>query len=46
MQSLGMVINETMRLMAPVPAVARKTLADTSIQGYFVPKDTMVVVVL
>ena len=46
MQSLGMVINESMRLLAPVPALARKTLADTSIQGYFVPKDTMVVVAL
>jgi cytochrome P450 len=44
MQSLGMVINESMRLLAPVPAVFRKTLADTSIQGCFVPKDTMVVV--
>jgi cytochrome P450 len=44
MQSLGMVINESMRLLAPVPAAVRKTLADTSIQGYFVPKDTMVVI--
>jgi cytochrome P450 len=44
MQSLGMVINESMRLLAPVPGAMRKTMADTSIQGYFVPKDTMVVV--
>jgi cytochrome P450 len=44
MQSLGMVINESMRLLAPVPAIFRKTLKDTSIQGYFVPADTMVVV--
>lgn len=44
MQSLGMVINESMRLFAPVPTVCRKTLVDTSIQGYFVPADTMVVV--
>ncbi|WP_264892165.1 cytochrome P450 [Mycobacterium kiyosense] len=44
MQSLGMVINESMRLFAPVPVIFRKTLADTSIQGYFVPADTMVVV--
>lgn len=44
MQSLGMVINESMRLFAPVPAIFRKTLVDTSIQGYFVPADTMVVV--
>ena len=39
-----MVINESMRLFAPVPAVIRKTLADTSIQGYFIPADTMVIV--
>jgi cytochrome P450 len=44
MQSLGMVINESMRLFPPVPAICRKTLVDTSIQGYFVPADTMVVV--
>jgi cytochrome P450 len=44
MQTLGMVINESMRLFAPVPAIFRKTLADTSIQGYFVPADTMIVV--
>jgi cytochrome P450 len=44
MQSLGMVINESMRLFAPVPTIFRKTLVDTSIQGYFVPADTMVVV--
>ncbi|HEX3287924.1 MAG TPA: cytochrome P450 [Mycobacterium sp.] len=43
MQSLGMVINESMRLFAPVPTIFRKTLVDTSIQGYFVPADTMVV---
>ncbi len=45
MRSLGMVINESMRLFAPVPAVFRKTLADTSIQDHFVPADTMVAVV-
>ena len=44
MQSLGMVINESMRLFAPVPAIFRKTLADTSIRGYFVPAHTIVVV--
>jgi cytochrome P450 len=46
MQSLGMVINESLRLLAPVPGAIRKTLADTSIRGYFVPKDTMVVSVM
>ena len=44
MPSLGMVINESMRLFAPVPAIFRKTLVDTSIQGYFVPAHTIVVV--
>jgi cytochrome P450 len=44
MQSLGMVINESMRLFAPVPAIFRKTLVDTSIRGYFVPAHTIVVV--
>jgi cytochrome P450 len=44
MQSLGMVINESMRLFAPVPAIFRKTLVDTSIQGFFVPAHTIVVV--
>lgn len=44
MKSLGMVINESMRLSAPVPVLCRKALADSSIQGYFVPADAMVVV--
>ena len=44
MQSLSMVISESMRLFAPVPTIFRKTLVDTSIQGYFVPAHTIVVV--
>ena len=44
LQSLGMVINESMRLFPPVPVIFRKTLVDTSIQGHFVPSDTMVAV--
>ena len=44
MQSLGMVINESIRLFAPVPAVFRRTVVDTSIQGYFVPAGAIVVV--
>ncbi len=44
MTSLEMVINESMRLMAPVPAVFRKALSDTSIQGHFVPAGSTVVV--
>jgi cytochrome P450 len=44
MESLGMVINESMRLLAPVPVMCRKALTDTSIQGFFVPTGAMVVV--
>lgn len=44
MPSLGMVVDESMRLFPPVPVLLRKTLADTSIQGHYVPKDTIVVV--
>jgi cytochrome P450 len=44
MRALGMVINESMRLFAPVPTIFRKTLVDTSIQGHFVPAHTIVVV--
>ncbi|MCV6966656.1 hypothetical protein BST27_00050 [Mycobacterium intermedium] len=44
MQALGMVINEAMRLVAPVPVIFRKALRATSIQGCFVPADTMVAV--
>jgi cytochrome P450 len=44
MQSLGMVISESMRLFAPVPTIFRKALVDTSIQGYSVPAHTIVVV--
>lgn len=44
MQSLGMVINESMRLFPPVPVVFRKALVDTSIQGHFVPESSMVAV--
>ncbi len=33
-----------MRLFAPVPAIFRKTLVDTSIRGHFIPADTVVVV--
>lgn len=44
LQVLGMVINESMRLTAPVPSVCRKALVDTVIQGHFVPADSMVIV--
>lgn len=44
MQALDMVIKESMRLFAPVPTIFRKTLTDTSIQGHFIPAQTIVVV--
>jgi cytochrome P450 len=39
---IAMVLKEAMRLVAPVPALARKTVADTAILGHFVPADTYV----
>ncbi|HUS64347.1 MAG TPA: cytochrome P450 [Kofleriaceae bacterium] len=40
---LDQVIKEATRLVAPVPYLARKTVADTDVLGHFVPRDTMVV---
>ncbi len=39
--SLDLVMRECMRLITPVPALARKTVKDTTILGYRVPADTM-----
>ncbi|WP_394835682.1 cytochrome P450 [Pendulispora rubella] len=44
LSGLDQVMKEAMRLVAPVPYLARKTVKDTSICGYFVPKDTFVAV--
>jgi cytochrome P450 len=35
-------MKESMRMITPVPGVIRKTVADTEIMGFFVPKDTYV----
>ncbi|MGQ0837824.1 cytochrome P450 [Actinokineospora sp.] len=42
--TLDLVIRESMRLVAPVPSLARKTVRDTSLLGHFVPAGTMVYV--
>ncbi|MBH0781672.1 cytochrome P450 [Nocardia bovistercoris] len=40
--ALDLVIKESMRLVAPVPFIMRKAVADTDIAGYFVPAGTNV----
>jgi cytochrome P450 len=40
--TLDLCIKEALRLVAPVPSLARKTVADTELVGQFVPKGTMV----
>lgn len=42
--SLDLVMREAMRIVAPVPYLGRKTVRDTSICGFFVPRDTLVTV--
>lgn len=43
--TLDMVFKEAMRLVAPVPALMRRTTADTELGGKFIPKGTLVNVV-
>jgi cytochrome P450 len=40
--SLGLAMKEALRLVTPVPALARKTVADTEVLGHFLPAGTMV----
>lgn len=42
--TLDLVIKETLRLVAPVPIVMRKTAADVEIAGHHIPADTLVAV--
>ncbi|MFB9304953.1 cytochrome P450 [Kibdelosporangium philippinense] len=42
LRDLELVIKESLRLVAPVPSLARKTVRDTEILGHFVPADTMI----
>lgn len=39
---LDLVMKESLRTVTPVPALARRTVADTEVLGHFVPRDTMV----
>jgi len=43
--TLDMVFKEAMRLVAPVPALVRRTTADTELGGKFIPKGTIINVV-
>jgi len=40
--SLDLVMKEAMRLITPLPGVMRRTVRDTELMGYFVPRDTYV----
>jgi cytochrome P450 len=42
LESLDLVIKESMRLVAPVPSLVRKTVRDTDLLGHYVPANTLV----
>jgi cytochrome P450 len=42
--SMDLVIKEALRLVAPVPALPRRTVKDTELLGHHIPKDTFVIV--
>ncbi len=42
LSSLDLVMKESMRLQSPLPGIARMTVKDTDLAGYFVPEGTMV----
>ena len=44
MTTLDLIMKESLRMCPPVPAQPRMALRDTEIDGYFIPKGTMVVV--
>ncbi|MCF8589783.1 cytochrome P450 [Gordonia liuliyuniae] len=44
MDVIDLVMRESLRLCPPVPAQPRMAIRDTQVQGFFIPKDTMVVV--
>jgi len=41
---LDLVVKEALRLVAPVPSLARKTVRDTEVLGHYIPADTMIAV--
>lgn len=42
LHTLDLVIKEALRLVAPVPTMARKTVKDTEVLGHYIPADTLV----
>lgn len=44
LSTLDLVIKESLRLVAPVPLVMRKTVKPAEIEGHFIPTDTLVAV--
>lgn len=44
LRSLDLVMKESMRLVSPVPTIARKAVKDTEVLGHFIPAGTMVAV--
>jgi cytochrome P450 len=42
LRSLDLVIKESLRLVAPVPSLVRKTVKDTDLLGHYVPAGTLV----
>ena len=44
LETLDLIFKESMRLVAPVPALVRRATEDTELAGRFVPRDTIVVV--
>lgn len=44
LESLDLVMKESLRLVSPVPTLVRKTVRDTEVLGHFVPADTMVAI--
>ncbi|GED99859.1 cytochrome P450 [Gordonia spumicola] len=44
MTTIDLIMRESLRMCPPVPAQPRMAIEDTEVQGYFIPKGTMVVV--
>jgi cytochrome P450 len=42
LHTLDLVMKEALRLVAPVPTLARKTVKDTELLGHYLPADTLV----
>lgn len=42
MSELDLIFKESLRLNSPVPVLAREAIKDTSLDGYFIPKGTLI----